>query len=198
MKITKHLIAAGALLALSSGAAFADDNEHGWLIGGGFGQFNLQIDDLGDLGDSIANFDANDSSWKLFTGYRFNKYLSVEAAYVNFGEPGDDFTADGTSGDYSIGLSGFAPYVVGTIPLGPVELSAKLGYYFYDLKVNSDFDSLGGNLFSSDDSGEDVVYGVGVGMTFMEHLNTRFEYEWVDIDGTNTANAYWLTAAWRF
>jgi OOP family OmpA-OmpF porin len=198
MKIANRLVAAGALLALS-GAAFAQsDNEGGWLIGGGIGQFNLEIDDVGDLGDSITDFDSDDMSWKIFMGYRFNQYLSVEGAYVNFGEPGDDFESGGESGDYSLGLSGFAPYVVGSFPAGPVELSARIGYYFYDVEVNADLDDLGGDVFTTDDSGEDVVYGVGIGMTFMDQLHTRFEYEWVDIDGVDTANAYWLTAAWRF
>jgi hypothetical protein len=34
----------------------------------------------------------------------------------------------GSSGDYRLRLKGFAPCVIGTLPLGPVELFGKAGY----------------------------------------------------------------------
>ncbi len=202
----KHSIAAGALLALvltlatgvAHGQGYAPDNERGWYVGGGVGQFGVEIDGLDGLDDTIADFDADDTAWKLFAGYRFNPYLSLEAAYVNFGEPGDDFSSGGSSGDYTLNLSGFAPYLVGTVPLGPLELFAKIGYYFYDLEIDADLDDLGGDVFTSSDSGQDMVYGVGVGITFMERFNARLEYENIDVEGTDDANAFWLTGAWRF
>lgn len=200
---SQHLAPAAALLTLMTGAAFAQgeypsENARGWYVGAGIGQFNVKIDGLDSIDEAIDDRDADDMSWKIFTGYRFNPYISVEAAYVNFGEPGDDFSSGGSSGDYNLRVSGFAPFVVGTYPLGPVELSAKLGYYFYDLKINADLDDLGGNVFRSDDSGEDVVYGVGVGMTFVQRVHVKLEYERVNLDGANDANAFWLSAAWRF
>src|SRR5688572_22896031 len=141
MQITiNRLIAAGALLAVSTGAAlgqgyYSPDNERGWYAGGGIGQFNVEVDGLDGLDETINDFDSDDMSWKLFAGYRLNRFLSFEGAYVNFGEPSDDFSTGGSSGDYSLELSGFAPYVVGTLPLGETfEAFAKVGYYFYDLK----------------------------------------------------------------
>src|SRR5688572_26003749 len=101
MKIAfNRLIAAGAVLTLCSGAALAQQsNDRGWFVGGAIGQFNVEVDGLDGLDETINDFDADDTSWKLFAGYRFNKFLSVEAAYVNFGEPGDDFSSAGASGD---------------------------------------------------------------------------------------------------
>lgn len=199
----QRLAAAGIFLTLVTGAGFAQggsasENDRGWYLGGGLGQFNVEIDGLDGIDEAINDLDADDMSWKLFGGYRINPYISVEAAYVNFGEPGDDFSSGGSSGDYDLQLSGFAPFVVGTFPIGPVELSARLGYYFYDLEVDADLDDLGGDVFQTDDSGEDVAYGVGVGMTFLQRLHTKLEYETVDIDGTDDANAFWLSASWRF
>ena len=94
-------------------------------------------------------------------------------------------------------LAGFAPYIVGTVPLGPVELSARAGYYIYDLETSVDIDDLGDDVFTSDDSGEDFVYGVGVGLTMFERLNARLEYEIVDLTGAD-ADAFWLSGSWRF
>ena len=110
-------------------------HESGFYVGGGVGQFNVQIDDIDDTDEAIERLDDDDTSWKLFAGYRFNPYISIEAAYIDFGGPSDSFDASGSSGDYKVELSGFAPYVVGTLPLGPVELFAKVGYYFYDVDL---------------------------------------------------------------
>jgi hypothetical protein len=193
-------IAAATLIALSGGmmSARAADNEQGFYIGGGVGQFNVQIDDIDDTDNAIQRLDDDDTAWKAFVGYRFNPFFSVEGAYIDFGGPSDKFSTSGSSGDYRAKLSGFAPYVVGTFPLGPVELSARVGYYFYDVDLRVDADDLGGNVFRSKHSDEDLLYGVSVGMTFFEHLNARLEYERIDSDVIDDADALWLSGAWRF
>ena len=89
-------------------------------------------------------------------------------------------------------MNGFAPYVVGTLPVGPVELFAKAGYLFYDVKVDVD------DLDIEDDSNEDFVYGAGIGVTMFEHLHARLEYEVIDLGEVDDANALWVSAAWRF
>lgn len=193
-------IAAATLIALSGGtmSAQAQENEQGFYVGGGVGQFNVQIDDVDDTDNAIERLDDDDTSWKLFGGYRFNPHISVELAYIDFGGASDTTTAAGSSGDYSVEVSGLAPYLIGTMPLGPVELFAKVGYYFYDVELDVDLDDLGGDVFSSEDSGEDLLYGFGVGMTFFEHLNARLEYEKIDADELDDADALWLSGAWRF
>ena len=192
-------ITAATLFALSGAWTAANaDNESGFYVGGGVGQFDVQIDDVDDADDAIERLDDDDTSWKLFAGYRFNPYLSLEAAYIDFGGPSDSIDASGSSGDYKVEASGFAPYVIGTLPVGPVELFAKVGYYFYDVDLSVDLDDLGGDVFRSSSSEEDLLYGAGVGMTFFEHLNARLEYEKIDFDVIDDADAIWLSGAWRF
>ena len=53
-------------------------------------------------------------------------------------------------------------------------------------------------MFESDNSGEALVYGVGAGVTFIDHLNVNVEYEKMDIDEVDNAYVLWLTSAWRF
>lgn len=197
--VITRLVAATALLLLVTGQVNAQsDNESGLYIGGGVGQFNVEIDGLDGVDEAIDGLDADDTAWKAFVGWRLNQYLSLEAAYVDFGGPEDEFTATGSSGDYRVELSGFAPYVVATVPLGPVELSGRLGYYFYDVETRADFDDISQDVFTSDNSGEDLLYGVGVGVTLFERLNARLEYEIIDLEGADDANAFWLSGAWRF
>ena len=195
--MNKH-IAAILLLAAAVSPALAD-NPSGPYVGGGYGRFNLHVHNFSDVGqaaDTIA--DSNDNAWKLFAGWRLNPYVALEAAYINLGNPGEKFVATGANGTYNVKVTGFAPTVIGTLPLGPVEIFAKAGYYFYDVKLNVNVQSLGSAGVESSHSRSDFLYGAGAGFTFIEHLHVRGEYERIDISNYKNSDALWLTAAWRF
>jgi OmpA-OmpF porin, OOP family len=191
-----NLKVAAAVAALSLAtvpAAFADETT-GWYLGGGFGQFNAQIDDIDEVDDTVDGWDESDDTYKLFAGYRVNPFLSFELDYINLGEP-SGAVVPGFNVDSAV--DGFAPYVIGTIPIGKwFEVYGRLGYYFYDATVGVE-DELGGRV-EFDEESEDLVYGAGVGLNLAERLNIRFEYEKFDLEGLDDADALWLTAAWRF
>lgn len=198
------LTISAALLALSTPAVAPialgapDDNPSGPYVGAGWGRFNLDIRNLSDAGTAASDIaKSDDNAWKAFVGYRFTPVISLEAAYIDFGRPNDRFTATGSNGNYRVDLSGFAPYVIGTIPLGPVELFGKVGEYFYNVKTRIDFDNPGPDIDSSH-SRTDLLYGGGVGITVLDRLNLRAEYETVDIKNAKNSDAFWLSAAWRF
>jgi len=189
-----------ALLGLSgmTGVSYAAENPAGVYLGAGVGQFNVQIDDIDQTDNAIERLDDDDAAWKAFVGYRFGPYFAVEAAYMDLGKPNGRSSADGSSGDYRLRLKGFAPYVIGTLPLGPVELFGKAGYYFYDADIRVDIDDPLSPDVDSSKSDEDFIYGVGIGATFFDHLNARLEYERIDSDVIDDADALWLSASWRF
>jgi opacity protein-like surface antigen len=94
-------------------------------------------------------------------------------------------------------VDGFAPYVIGTLPLGNwFEVYARLGYYFYDANVGVE-DQLGGRV-EFDEESQDLVYGAGVGANIGDRFNIRFEYEKFDLEGLDDADSLWLTGAWKF
>jgi hypothetical protein len=196
----RAIMAALAAAAFTAGGAYAQspDNDEGFYVGGGVGQFNIDIDGIDGVDEAVERLDDEDTAWQAFIGWRLNPYISLQAAYIDFGGPEDDFSTSGSSGNYKAELSGFAPSIIGHLPLGPVEFTAKLGYYFYDIDITANIDDLGGNVFESNDSGEDLMYGAGVGMTFFERLNAKLEYEKIDLEGVDDADALWLTGAWRF
>jgi hypothetical protein len=195
-------LAAVVIAAGSAGSAFAqDENVSGPYVAAAFGQFDVTIDDLEGVDDALEDLDSDDAAYKVAFGWRFNPYLALEAAYVDLGNPNGNFDATGSSGDYEVELSGFAGYLIGSLPLGIFELSAKVGYYFHDIELQVDLDNIGsgnGDVLDSDDNGEAVVYGIGAGVTFFEHLNAKIEYELMDIDELDDAYVLWLTGAWRF
>ena len=186
--MNKRSVATAILFALGAAPVVAADNESGLYVGAGAGRFNVEIDDVEDVTDTIGSFDADDTTFKAFAGWRFNPYLGVELDYIDLGNPEDVIDGRRVSAD----VNGFAPYLVGTLPIGPVELFAKAGYLFYDVKVDVD------DLDIQDDSNEDLVYGAGIGVTMFEHLHARLEYEVIDIGDVDDANALWVSAAWRF
>jgi len=191
------LAAALAVLSVAAApAAFSQEQEEvsGFYLGSGVGQFNAGIDDINDVDDTVDAWNADDTAYKIFAGYRLNRFLAFELDYVNLGEP-SGAVVPGFNVDSSV--DGFAPYVVGTLPLGRFfELYGRAGYYFYDANVGTQ-DALG-NRVEFDEESEDFVYGAGIGANLGEKLNLRFEYERFDLQGLDDADALWLTAAWRF
>jgi opacity protein-like surface antigen len=186
------LIGLGALAP----AAYSQAQEEvsGFYAGGGVGQFNAQIDDVDDVDATVDEWDNDDTAYKFFAGYRMNRFLAFELDYINLGEP-SGAVVPGVNLDSSV--DGFAPYVVGTFPLGPYfEFYGRLGYYFYDatLGIENEID----NRVEFDEESEDLVWGAGIGANIGEKLNVRFEYERFDLATVDDADALWLTAAWRF
>src|SRR5262245_44129254 len=193
-KLTAWLVAS-LPLALAP-AAFAQEQEEtsGFYVGAGAGQFNAGIDDVDDVDATVDDWDEDDTAYKLFAGYRFNRFLGVELDYINLGEP-SGAVVPGINVDSAV--DGFAPYVVGTVPLGRFfEVYGRLGYYFYD--ANTGVENEIGDRVELDEESEDLVWGAGIGANIGEKFNVRFEYERFDLQGLDDADALWLTAGWRF
>lgn len=194
MNLKIAAVIAALAVAATAPAAYAQDEDAGFYLGGGVGQFNAQIDDVDEVDSTVDEWDEDDTAYKFFAGYRLNRFLAFELDYINLGEPSGD-VIPGFNVDASV--DGFAPYVVGTIPLGQwFEVYGRLGYFFYDATLGVE-DGLGGRA-EFDEESEELVYGAGIGANIGERLNVRFEYERFDFENVDDADALWLTAAWRF
>jgi hypothetical protein len=176
------------LLLLGGGSALAQENADGFYIGAGLGDFSTEIDNLDDVDDVDLDFDEHEDASKAFAGWRFNRFVAMQLDYYDFGESNTALNLLDVSAD----TKGLAPSVVGTLPLGPVELFARAGMVFYDVEVSLDNDPI------IDESGEDPVYSAGIGVTIAERLNLKAEYEVIDIEAFDDAKAVWLSANWRF
>ena len=185
--------------------AIAEENPSGPYLSAGYGQFNASVDDIEDIVDVAGDLDSDEDAYKFAFGWRFNPYISAELDYIDLGTPRANFEASGSGGiddgAYEVDLSGVGGYIIGTLPITIFELSAKLGYYFHDISLDVDFDNVGsgnGDVLDSDQSGEALAYGVGAGVTFIDHINVNLEYELFDIDELDDVYTVWLNAAWRF
>ena len=191
----KHGITAAVAVAALAAAmsAQAQDNESGFYAGAGVGTFDVKINDFDDVDDTIDRYDSDDTAWKAFGGWRMNPYLAFELAYVNLGSPDDEIFTDTT---LTLETDGFAPYVVGSFPIGDwFEVFAKAGYYWYD--TETEISTAIGSL-SEDDSDSTFTWSAGAGLNIFERVNIRLEYEQFDFDTADDAQALWLTGAYRF
>jgi OmpA-OmpF porin, OOP family len=199
--MNQKLTVAGTLLALMAGPALAQDdrnggsageNTEGFYIGGGIGDFSAAVDEidaLDDIDDVGIDFSDGDNATKIFAGWNFNRFFALQGDFVDFGESSGFVspTATGTSD-----VQGLAPSIVGTLPIGPIELFGRVGMIFYDVDLNL----TGGRLI--DESGEDMVWSAGIGIDILDRANLRLEYEQIDIQEFDEADALWLNFAWKF
>jgi OOP family OmpA-OmpF porin len=182
MKYSVMLLAAGVLLS-SAGTAVAADK--GWYAGVGVGQMSTEVDDI--LG-STYRFDESDTAFKVFGGYKFLPWLSVEGAYVDGGNPSitDQGVIEGVSykGSLGVELQSVVAAAVFTLPIGErFELFAKPGVSFWNSTTDVRYQENGTTLgkYSQDDDGTAFFLGAGAGFNFNEHLGARVEYEWFDV-----------------
>ena len=167
------------VLGMASGAALAGP----FYVGASALETKVSVEESG------VNFDGSATSYKVYAGYHFLKFLGIEASYLDFGSPNDDVS--GT--DVTIKSTGYDAFVVGVIPIGDhFEIFGKYGWVWWD----SDTDVSGSG--SDSDSGNDSAYGAGLEFIIGKHFGIRGEYERYDIQDTNKVETYSIGADFRF
>ena len=169
---------AAAALGLFSLNAQATDN--GIYLGGSIGQSNLQVDEF--------SYDADATGYKLIAGWRFLDWLAVEGNYVDLGSGDDNVLGEKVKSD----VNGVSLSAVGFLPVGPVDLFARVGA----INWNADLEAPGLGVKGSDD-GTDFAYGVGAQFRVWS-LSVRGEYERFDISNADTVDMFSIGVTWTF
>lgn len=187
------VLAVVALLTFAGHGAMAADT--GFYLGGSLGIAFIESEGDLSIGDRIEDFDIDDDdfSWKAYIGFQFLPWLGVEGGYVDFG----DVDGASTGGVVSTGVDGWNAFVVGTLPVGPVDVFAKFGIIWWNVDVDfaDDLDDLDDTQFSND--GNDLAYGVGAAFN-IGRLGLRAELELFDIDDVDDAYLLSIGALYRF
>ena len=135
--------------------------ENGFYLGGSIGGSSLEVQDVAEEFGAFR-FSDGDTAFKLFGGFRFLNFLAVEAGYVDLGDPTDVIASiEGDELEVQIGLKGWDAFAVGLLPLGPVDLFAKVGVVSWDADIVAVLDDV---IDSDSDSGTDAAYGIGVAL----------------------------------
>jgi len=198
----KILISTSLCMVLAGSLAANDKN---WYTGLSYGQGNANTG----VNAITASLDEKDSGYKLFGGYKFNKYFSTELFYTDLGSAslsgnnGDTFSYAGSTYTFNtnnanitfdaktIGFSGVASYPVHKY----FEPFVKIGLHRYDIKAK-----VNGSNFtaSASDTGIDLVYGLGFNIPINESFDIKAEYEKYDLDEYNDTKFLSVGIAYKF
>src|SRR5688572_22320833 len=118
MRTTIALLTTAAL-GLVAAPAYAADN--GIYLGASVGQSGVTFEET--VAGEDFEFDTDSTGYKAILGWRFLDWLAVEANYVDLGS-GDDNVA-GTRIETDV--NGISLSAVGFLPVGPVDLFARVG-----------------------------------------------------------------------
>lgn len=181
----KHVIA-GLLAALSLASLPATAADNGIYLGASVGQSGVEVDEVVDGFD--FDYDADTTAYKLIAGWRFLDWLAVEGDYIDLGSGEDRIAGD----KVEIDVSGVSLSAVGFLPIGPVDLFARVGAVNWDADVSVDGFDAGGST-----DGTDLTYGVGVQFRVWS-LGIRAEYEIFDISDADNVDLLSLGVTWTF
>jgi len=145
-------------------------------LGGNIGTAFVKktVEDLEGIGISNFQFDENNFAYKLFAGYKLNRFLSVEGGYRNTGKAEnekDGYTLSSTT-------TGWDVEAVGIFNLEYYFVFAKAGAFFWNTENEA------GELINSEDS-TGFLWGLGAGIN-LGGLAVRAEWESLGTDNPET------------
>jgi OOP family OmpA-OmpF porin len=151
------LMAVSGVVVSSASFAQAKPADTGFYIGGSAGLSTI------DCPGGAGSCDDEDTAYKLFGGYKFNRNLAIEGGYTPLGESSrGSVTGEATAWE----LLG-----VGSFPLGNnFSIYGKLGFYSGELEVSSP-------VASGKKTTTDLTYGAGVQFDFARNLGVRAEWQ---------------------
>jgi hypothetical protein len=155
-----HPLLAALVLAGAVAPAVAADN--GFYVGGSVGQANIEAD----LGN-VADFDEDETGFKVFAGVRPLDLLAFEIAYLDFGSPSRSIGPVRTDAEVK-GAAAFGMLYL-PLPLPIVDLFGKVGFARLDTQIDS-------GSFRLDETDTDLAWGVGGQLNFGSFA-VRAEYE---------------------
>lgn len=179
-------LVAPACLGLSVAAA-AHGADSGFYLGADLGRSDYPanaklIVDLPSSTLTSGNLRNHDLGWGITGGYRFNRYVAVEAGYVNLGTLSGPLAniagASPATGQFDFSVRGATQAVVGILPFGDWEGYLKLGYFYSDVRLSYSGVS-GAGPFNHNASVSDLSEWGGLGLRYRigQHWQVQFEYD---------------------
>ncbi|MBM0105642.1 porin family protein [Steroidobacter sp. S1-65] len=165
-------LAIGAMLAFACVPAMAE-SEAGFYTGAGVGKVTLEDDSAG------VEVEGSDTGFKVFGGYRFNEYASLEIGYIDAGTPDDTVSGVLVEAD----ASAIQASALWQIPISNrFEGYVRAGFLVWESENSFSF---GGTTFSEENDGTDFAYGIGAAVHVTPKFGLRAEFEGAELDGTD-------------
>lgn len=190
-RFTKTVVAFGlAGCAAISSPFVAEAVEPGWYLGGSIGQSRAKIDDAritssllgGGATTSSISKDKRGLGYKVFGGYQYNQYISLEGGYFDLGQFGYTATTAAPNAGTVTGklkLKGVNLDLVGFLPLfEKLSLMGRVGVTY--ARTRDTFTTTGAlTVADPNPSKSDANYKLGLGLEYdiIKALGVRIEAE---------------------
>jgi len=147
------------------------------------------------IGDSYIDqdiFGESDTAYKIFAGLQLHPNFAVEAAYMDLGQPVEDFF--GFRQEYDVWA--VALWAKGIWPVTQrIDLFGKLGFAHWEYDKTTSFS---GSLPSTTSkSANDFGWGIGIGFDVGEKWMIPVEYEQISGD-IDKAGVFSISAMYKF
>ena len=164
-----------------------------FFAGGGWSSLDESLSNDSNFDGSV---DDSDTAIDAGFGYRLHEFVALEASWCDAGE----FSYDGTD-------TGSSNLVNGTLQVAGIELSAlgryrfaerfeaqaRLGAFFWESDAEDVVDDgKGVTKTDNDDSGIDLLYGLGLQADLTEHIGVRAEWRRLADAGGDDIDAFLL------
>ena len=161
-----------------SNCAHADDRH--WYIGQGIGQSKLKLNNA-DFTIALSTSESKDemgTAYKIYGGYRFNRYFSAEGGYTYLGKAKYRYETPLGNGEVTFKARSLNAFAVGGYPIGGFFLFGKLGIATVRTD-RSDVELSGLCVFCVQAShvNTNFAWGTGFQYNFSNGLSIRLEYE---------------------
>jgi len=183
--IGKSLFAVLACSALSCTVmAQGGGASHGWYAGVDFGQSKL---DQNTPVQAVIDQDDTSSTWALRVGYRFGKYVAIEAGYADIGDFETTYvpfcgTLPASSCGTGLARTSIDGFLFNTVGIWPVaehfHLKANLGAIYRELDASVVISSPNGSNAGWSDTDTAFSYGIGVAVPINANFAVALDYTW--------------------
>ncbi len=142
----------------------------GVYLGAGFGAAEPDVSEF-----------TKDIFSQAFVGIELGSHLSIEAAYLDFGE------SESSDGLVTVEAEGISLSAVGVVPLGEMfALYGRLGLLHWDRDADVDqdtIDEIKEAYDTEDEDGFDLSFSAGVQLTLAENLAVALEWSRFEMSG---------------
>jgi OOP family OmpA-OmpF porin len=145
-------------------------------------------------GVTINSCDDEDSSWRIFAGYQFNKYVGLELGYADLGQGEGRATVTGVgSGTARFEAEAWDLVMVGMLPINErFSIFGKLGFARWDVDASAtvSIPGRGTGVGSDSEDGTELTQGVGAQFNFTKNVGARVEWQrYNDVGGSKTGES---------
>lgn len=134
--------------------------------------------------NGFGSISGDDTSMGVRGVFTLNENVAFELAFQDYGEMSDSFEDEfGDTINDKVSTDAINFGAKGIIPLGNgLSLNGRVGLSLWDTELKETDSSAPGQVFSADDDGNDLYFGLGAQYAINRQVNIGIEYTMTEMD----------------